>query len=602
MMKFTYIIILLLSNLIYSQKTLEKDSLKKYSFIDLKVKFDYYYYRDKANESGLIAKYFLQKAKNEKDESQIAEGYMLMQFDASFTDALKYIDSVGIYLKSLDKKIYPAKIYLLRGNLYFKFDYLKKALDSYILALKYAKENKNERQIAFTELNIAFLQNYIGKYKEAAKTFRYYLYNGRNLYSIERSQIQQNLADAYLGLDKLDSAKILIQEGIQSSLKNKDKYNYYKYLSLSGYYDIKKENYKKAVSDLLLCKKYFSADSSDLNINYTLFILGKAYIELHKKEKAVQCFAEIDSKILKTNNTFPELRDVYTYLIEYYKEKKDKEKQLYYIDRFLKVDQKLDEQFRYLSIELPKKYDTPNLIKEKENIINDLKNKKNLLYISVSILSSILFALTYLYYKSNKAEKQHKKIAQDLIYAIQKRSLEISDIKQNKVSLQEIKSIEFSSKENPTYNKLDLVFTENKIEKSEATENKAIKTIPEDVIQLIIKELEDFEVKELFLKKGITLSSLAKNIKTNTSYLSEIINTYKGKNFATYLNDLRIDYALNKLVKDKRFRSYKLSVIAEELGYNNEQAFSLAFKKKTGTTLSIYIKEIEKAHQSQNTI
>lgn len=85
---------------------------------------------------------------------------------------------------------------------------------------------------------------------------------------------------------------------------------------------------------------------------------------------------------------------------------------------------------------------------------------------------------------------------------------------------------------------------------------------------------------------------MAKQVKTNTTYLSDVINTHKGKNFATYLNDLRIDYALDRLVKDKKFRSYKLIVIAEELGYNNEQAFAIAFKRKTGTTLSIYIKEI----------
>lgn len=568
-MKFISILLILLSNLMYGQKILENDSLKKYSFLDLKVKFDDYYYRDKTYESRLIAKYFLQKAKNEKNESQIAEGYMLMQFDATFTDALKYIDSVGIYSKSLDKKVYPAKIYLLRGNLYFKFDYLKQALDSYILALRYAKENKNERQIAFTELNIAFLQNYIGKYKEAAKTFRYYLYNGKSLYNIERSQIQHNLVDAYIALNKLDSAKVLIQEGIQSSLKNNDKYNYYKYLSLSGFYNVKTENYKKAVSDLQLCKRYFSADPSDLNINYTLFVLGKAYIGLHEKDKAVQSFIEIDSNIQKTNNTFPELREVYTYIIDYYKENNNKEKQLYYIDRFLKVDQKLDEQFKYLSVELPKKYDTPNLIQEKEEIINDLKSRKTILYASIGILLLILLLVLYLYYKAKKIAKEHRKIAQELIKNIEKRNFEFTDdIKKGAPELSQV--------------------SEN-IE----TENTVIKTVPEEVTLFILKELEIFENKQLFLKNGITLVSLAKNIKTNTSYLSETINNHKGKNFTSYLNDLRIDYVLERLVKDKKFRSYKLPVIAEEIGYNNVQAFSIAFKKKTGTTPSIYIKEIE---------
>ncbi|AYZ37225.1 helix-turn-helix domain-containing protein [Chryseobacterium indologenes] len=101
--------------------------------------------------------------------------------------------------------------------------------------------------------------------------------------------------------------------------------------------------------------------------------------------------------------------------------------------------------------------------------------------------------------------------------------------------------------------------------------------------------------KNLFLKKGITLASLAKNIKTNTIYLSETIKTHKGKNFATYLNDLRINFALNRLIKDKKFQAYKVPVIAEELDYNNAEAFSLAFKKKMGTSLSIDTKEIEKS-------
>jgi AraC-like DNA-binding protein len=566
-MKFIYPILLLLGNLIYAQNELT-DSLKEYSFLDLKVKFDDYYYRDKTYESKLIAKYFLQKAKTEKNQSQIAEGYMLMQFDASFTNALKYIDSVQFFSENLDKKVYPAKIYLLRGNLHFKFDYLKDALNDYILALRYAKENKNERQIAFTELNIAFLQNYIGKYKEASKTFRYYLYNANSLYNVERDHIQQSLIDAYIALNKLDSSKVLIKRGIKSSLKNKDKYNYYKYLSLSGFYNVKTTNYKKAVEELLLCKTYFSADVSDLNTNYTLFVLGKAYIGLHEKDHAIQSFIKIDSNVQKTDNTFPELREVYTYLIDYYKEKNDTEKQLYYIDRFLKIDKKLDEQFRYLSTELPKKYDTPNLLQEKENIISDLQTRKIILYISISILSTILFLLVYLYYKARKTEKQHRKIAQELIHSIEIRNTEILKSPQSPIQSTVIEQLD--------------------------NEDKPNKIVSRDIAQSLLAELEIFEKKELFLKQGITLASLAKNIKTNTTYLSEVINTHKGKNFAAYLNDLRIDFALKRLVQDKKFRSYKLSVIAEELGYNNEQAFSLAFKKKTGTTLSVYIKEIDK--------
>lgn len=593
--KFLFLLCLLLEiNIFHSQIKLDNDFLKKYTYLDLKTKFDDYYYRDKINECDQIAQYFLQKAKKEKNESQIAEGYMLIQLNSSFPNAIKYIDSVQAISKSLDKKIYPAKIYLMRGNLHFKFDHLKKALDDYILALKYAKEIKNQRQIAFAEINIAFLKNSIGKYKEAAKIFRYYLSNTNALYDIERHQIQQSLVDAYIEMNKIDSAKILINSGIQNSLKNNDQYNYYKYLSLSGYNNVKLGNYKKAENDLLLCKKYFSKDVTDLNMYYTLFVLGKAYIGLQKVDKAVESFTEIDAMVTKTNNSFPELRDVYTYLIDYYKSKNNKEKQLYYIERFLKVDKKLDEQFKYLSTELPKKYDTPNLLHEKEQIINDLKIRKIILYLSIGALLIVIVLLSFFYSKSKKTEKKHRIIAKDLITSIEVKNIEVSNL----VSLQKTDTIKSSIVSELPSNELETdVIIENKDNFIKEIENKSNKTIPEDVVLFILKELENFETKELFLKKGITLASLAKSTKTNTAYLSEIINSHKGKNFAAYLNDLRISYALRKLVTDKKFRSYKLYFIAEELGYNNEQAFSLAFKKKTGTTLSIYIKEIEKAHQ-----
>ncbi|KFF75333.1 hypothetical protein HX13_03680 [Chryseobacterium sp. P1-3] len=167
--------------------------------------------------------------------------------------------------------------------------------------------------------------------------------------------------------------------------------------------------------------------------------------------------------------------------------------------------------------------------------------------------------------------KNTEKIAQDLIQSVHEHKLE---------SETEIKKEELPD---------DLLPQNIAI-----TEEKTSKTISEDIVQTILKELDTFERKEQFLTKGITLSSLAKKLKTNSKYLSEVINTYKEKNFAAYLNDLRIDYAISRLATDRKFRSYKIPFIAEELGYNNEQAFTMAFKRRTGTPLSIYLKEIEK--------
>ena len=255
------------------------------------------------------------------------------------------------------------------------------------------------------------------------------------------------------------------------------------------------------------------------------------------------------------------------------KEKNNKEKQLHFIERFLKTDKELHSQFRYISREIPRRYDTPKLLKEKEIITKELKTKKIFLYSSLIIILPILVVLIFLYNKSKKAEKLHRKIAQDLIQSVHKN--------------------------NSMYTETSFVeerFAHDTIPQ-ENTRSKGYSNISEDLSQTLLKELEKFEINEHFLVTGITLGTLAKKLKTNSKYLSEVINNHKGKNFAAYLNDLRIDYAIKRLAEDKKFRSYKISSIAEELGYNTEQAFTLAFKKRTGTPLSIYLKEIEKTKE-----
>jgi AraC-like DNA-binding protein len=565
-MKYIFSIIILLFNNLAGTQNNNIDSLYEFKYSQLKNKFYDYNDHNQFPQSEQIAKYYLQKAKKEKNALEIAEGYNLIHFNKNFSVALKYVDSIAAITKDIKGSFYPARTYLIKGNLYYKNDNLKAALDSYILGLKYAKEQNDKRQIAYADINIAYINSYIGKNAEAAKIFRHYLYNRNDITdNYQHNQMRIALISCYLDINKLDSANILIREGQVSASISKNSYDISLFSFLSAKYDIKQRKYKTAITKL--SKVYDDIIRiNPNNANNALYNLGKAYDGLKNKEKVVETYTKLDSNIQKTDITFPELREIYTYLIDYYKEKNNKEKQLYYIDRFLKTDKKLDEQFQYLSTELPKKYDTPNLLQEKEIIINELKKKKFLSYLAIGIMTLLLLILLLLYCKSRKSEKKYQKIAQNLIHSVEER---------NKIQ---------------PMTEVEKILAEEPIQQEE----KIIKNIPEDVIQNILKELQHFEKKDHFLKKGITLSNLAQSINTNTAYLSEVINTHKEKNFTGYLNDLRIEYALQRLVEDKWFRSYKLTAIADELGYNSSQAFTAAFKKKTQTTLSIYIKEIEK--------
>lgn len=89
------------------------------------------------------------------------------------------------------------------------------------------------------------------------------------------------------------------------------------------------------------------------------------------------------------------------------------------------------------------------------------------------------------------------------------------------------------------------------------------------------------------------MNSLAKEINTNSSYLSKVINITKSESFAHYLNNLKIDFAVDKLSKDKKFKSFTIKAIAEDSGFNTAQSFTNAFYKKTGIYPSYFIKQLE---------
>ncbi len=114
----------------------------------------------------------------------------------------------------------------------------------------------------------------------------------------------------------------------------------------------------------------------------------------------------------------------------------------------------------------------------------------------------------------------------------------------------------------------------------------------EDVVMGILHKLSLFERSYKFSERPYTLSMLAKELKTNRNYLSRIVNIYKGSSFTSYMNNLKIDFAIERLTSDKSLRSYTIEAIAEEMGFNRAQSFSTSFRKRTGMYPSYYIKKL----------
>lgn len=118
-------------------------------------------------------------------------------------------------------------------------------------------------------------------------------------------------------------------------------------------------------------------------------------------------------------------------------------------------------------------------------------------------------------------------------------------------------------------------------------------SIDEEKEDLIIKKLQELEDKLVFLNQDYTQQFVAKKIKTNTAYLSYVVNKRLGKSFSEYANELKLNYVINQLITNPTYRKYSTQAIAESAGFKKANSFTISFKKRTGLTPVQFAEKIE---------
>lgn len=91
----------------------------------------------------------------------------------------------------------------------------------------------------------------------------------------------------------------------------------------------------------------------------------------------------------------------------------------------------------------------------------------------------------------------------------------------------------------------------------------------------------------------ITLGQVAKELNTNTSYLSALINNNYGKNFNKLINEYRLKEALRLFHADD-MQKYTIEHVANQSGFRSMSSFYSVFKRGTGVTPKQYLNELKK--------
>ncbi|MBI9072683.1 MAG: AraC family transcriptional regulator [Melioribacteraceae bacterium] len=191
--------------------------------------------------------------------------------------------------------------------------------------------------------------------------------------------------------------------------------------------------------------------------------------------------------------------------------------------------------------------------KEKEILIAEIDHQKelrNFFVISFLIAAILMAVLINMFLARRKAYKTLVRKSAELLKKDECKDSEESDVK-NK-------------------------YNNSKLDKE------YLRELQSEIHRLVLED-------KIYLDPDLTIKSLSEKINTNSTYLSQTINSFYGKNFNTFINEFRIKEA-QKLILDDIHESMSIEGIAVSVGFNNRTSFSAAFKNYTGVTPSFYIK------------
>ena len=235
------------------------------------------------------------------------------------------------------------------------------------------------------------------------------------------------------------------------------------------------------------------------------------------------------------------------------------------------LDRNYEKNYKYLYTKINKEYDTQKLITEKNRIESSLKTQR-------AIISSLLFialaVLGIFGYRFYHLQKVYKARFDEIIAERHDIKKEVPIIKESKIEQNKSsEKISISPK-----NFFDVEYY-NKIPGLNPL-----------FVESILNQLEAFEQEYKFLDNQVSQKLLSENLGTNSTYLSRIINVYKGKSFNHYINDLRIDYIIEFMKNDAKYLNIDVKELATMAGFTNAISFSDNFQRKFQIKPSYFIK------------
>jgi AraC-like DNA-binding protein len=561
------------------------------------------------------AKYYCYKLlKYAKANDLVVEEAKTYCFLADLSGALTQKDSAFYYFdkaiqkaNAIDNEKLEMVFKINKANYLFnEFDF-QEALTLYEECVILSKKLNDINAYNYISIKKGSIAYELERYQEALKIYKENL-SKKGFDNVSKLDIKLGLVKTYINLNKQDSAYVFIKSGIEESRKSNLKEHEIHFLAQLGLIYIDKKDFQNAKitfeKALIIAQEIESNNLiTEINIRISkLYSLQKDY------DKAITLLQSIIKDKTKKDIPAESLSEIYYLLAENYKFIENYSESNYYYGQFIEKSKKIGEK-RIEAIDHLHKID----ISESKERETEQKNQK---WILLGVTSFLILLFIGFYIKRRKEGIQNQVKFEELLLKIQnfenQNTKAINEIQHNNTAInsnERTKSEAFEEELETELISNSIVTIDDSVNDEVTAEN--IETNIEEAINnnFIIKDttrteildkLIKLEEKKLFLRQDFTLHNVAKRLKTNTAYLSKIVNSELDKNFSSYVNELRINYIIIELKNNAKLRSYSINAIAEEIGYKSPESFTKYFKVATGISPSIYIKKINQMKEIEN--
>jgi AraC-like DNA-binding protein len=501
--------------------------------------------------------------------------------------------------------------------LFNQFDF-EGAMTLFNECLVLAQKNNDNKASNYILVKKGSINYGLGKYNDALLIFKKSL-KLNNFQGTTALELKLSLAKTYLKLKEKDSAIIFINSGIKESRKYKLKEFEIHFLLQEGLAYTYKHNFlraEKSFNDAFL----IALEMQNIGMLIPIQLQQSKLLTLEKKyQQSIAILESINENPEKKTISLEYLTEIYHSLAENYKFTNNLYLSNSYYQKYILTSEKLGQK----KLDFIDFFNNSEILEIKKQEAEQSRQKW--LLIVILILFSISLVVYYFYKKKQnninqvKFDKLIKKIGEyeDQLssqqhYLIndtinQEQFTSTSSLNSDSIDLLDDNQLNLHN-EVSTYeetNSITDVLIQEEMVEEEASEAESIEktidvfVIKDEKISEILEKLLRLEEKKYYLKQECSLHNVAKKLKTNTAYLSKIVNNEIGKSFSTYINELRINYIIIELKNNSKLRSYSINAIAEEIGYKSPESFTKYFRIATGISPSVYIKKINKLVENE---